>query len=115
MENRGGRDWVGSEIVLARFEHWSAGCRHGQAQGDYSSSSSSSLVCSTRGLSVGTINTRCLSGITYIIVARFLIFVALFVGFGFGLVGFALLHVQSLPPLSENLADLACITKPMIS
>lgn len=51
----------------------------------------------------------------YIIVARFLIFVALLVSFGFRLVRFALFHVERLPPLSEHLADLTCSSTPLVS
>ena len=69
----------------------------------------------TQELVMEQINTSWSSENTYIIVTRLLIFVALLVGFGFGLIWFALLHVKCLPPFSENLADLACSATPSIS
>ena len=43
-----------------------------------------------------------------VVVCRFFLFIALFVGLSLGLVRFTLLWVQGLPFLAQNLADLAC-------
>ena len=43
---------------------------------------------------------------TYVIVGSLFVFIPLLIGGGFGLIRLALLHVQSLPSLTEHLADL---------
>lgn len=48
-------------------------------------------------------------GLTYVVVVRcFIGLVSLFVGFGLGFIRLALLCVQGLPFLAEDLSDLAC-------